>query len=116
MEYALTNLKTATIENRSALTNVGFAAKLRLIVKNLRNKMNAVDYKQVADGLIFLLICYGVRIGDIAVNGQESNSTTRRNAMINLAIRSIEGDLGPKHADKREAAISTNCKELRDGS
>ena len=39
------------------------------------------------------------RIGDIAVYGQESNSTTRRLAMMNLAIRGIEGDLGPEHAD-----------------
>jgi type I restriction enzyme M protein len=39
------------------------------------------------------------RIGDIAVYGQESNSTTRRLAMMNLAIRGIEGDLGDEHAD-----------------
>jgi len=39
------------------------------------------------------------RIGDIAVYGQESNSTTRRLAMLNMAIRGIEGDLGPIHTD-----------------
>ncbi len=42
---------------------------------------------------------HGGRIGDIAVYGQESNSTTRRLALMNLAIRGIEGDLGPEHAD-----------------
>ena len=42
---------------------------------------------------------HGGRIGDIAVYGQESNSTTRRLAMMNLAIRGIEGDLGDEHAD-----------------
>ena len=42
---------------------------------------------------------HGGRIGDIAVYGQESNSTTRRLAMMNLAIRGIEGDLGLEHAD-----------------
>ncbi len=42
---------------------------------------------------------HGGRIGDIAVYGQESNSTTRRLAMMNLAIRGIEGDLGEEHAD-----------------
>ena len=42
---------------------------------------------------------HGGRIGDIAVYGQESDSTTRRLAMMNLAIRGIEGDLGPEHAD-----------------
>ena len=42
---------------------------------------------------------HGGRIGDIAGYGQESNSRTRRLAMMNLAIRSIEGDLAPWHAD-----------------
>lgn len=36
---------------------------------------------------------------DIAVYGQESNPTTRRLALMNLAIRGIEGDLGPENAD-----------------
>ena len=58
----------------------------------------------------------GGRIGDIAVYGQESNSTTRRLAMMNLAIRGIEGDLGPEHASKREAATKTNLKGLGYGS
>ncbi|MEC8137929.1 MAG: class I SAM-dependent DNA methyltransferase, partial [Pseudomonadota bacterium] len=42
---------------------------------------------------------HGGRLGDIAVYGQESNPTTRRLAMMNLAIRGIEGDLGAEHAD-----------------
>ena len=42
---------------------------------------------------------YGGRIGDIAVYGQGSNSTTRRLAMMNLAIRGIEGILGPVYSD-----------------
>ena len=42
---------------------------------------------------------HGGRIGDIAVYGQESNPTTRRLAMMNLAIRGIDGNLGPEHAD-----------------
>ncbi len=45
------------------------------------------------------------RIGDVVVYGQESNSTTRRLAMMNPAIRGIEGDLGPVYASKLEAAI-----------
>ena len=36
---------------------------------------------------------------DIAIYGQESNPTTRRLAMMNLAIRGIDGDLGKEHAD-----------------
>ncbi|MCO6457897.1 MAG: SAM-dependent DNA methyltransferase [Pirellulaceae bacterium] len=42
---------------------------------------------------------HGGRIGDIAIYGQESNPTTRKLAMMNLAIRGIEGDLGAEHAD-----------------
>lgn len=42
---------------------------------------------------------HGGRIGDIAIYGQESNPTTRRLALMNLAIRGIEGDLGTEHAD-----------------
>ncbi|NDV63140.1 SAM-dependent DNA methyltransferase [Puniceicoccales bacterium CK1056] len=42
---------------------------------------------------------HGGRIGDISVYGQESNSTTRRLAVMNLAIRGIEADFGPEHAD-----------------
>ena len=42
---------------------------------------------------------HGGRIGDIVVYGQELNPTTRRLALMNLAIRGIEGDLGPEHAD-----------------
>jgi type I restriction enzyme M protein len=42
---------------------------------------------------------HGGRIGDIAIYGQESNPTTRRLAMMNLAIRGIDGDIGKEHAD-----------------
>ena len=39
------------------------------------------------------------RRGDISIYGQESNATTRRLAVMNLAIRGIEADFGPEHAD-----------------
>ena len=42
---------------------------------------------------------HGGRLGDISIYGQESNATTRRLALMNLAIRGIEGDFGPEHAD-----------------
>jgi len=42
---------------------------------------------------------HGGRIGDISIYGQESNATTRRLAVMNLAIRGIEADFGPEHAD-----------------
>jgi type I restriction enzyme M protein len=37
---------------------------------------------------------HGGRVGDISIFGQESNTTTWRLAMMNLAIRSIDADLG----------------------
>lgn len=38
-------------------------------------------------------------IGDISIYGQESNPTTWRLAKMNLAIRGLDGNLGPHHAD-----------------
>ncbi len=42
---------------------------------------------------------HGGRRDAVTVFGQESNATTWRMARMNLAIRGIEGKLGPKHAD-----------------
>ena len=53
---------------------------------------------------------HGGRIGDIAIYGQESNPTTRRLAMMNLAIRGIEGDLGPEHADSFRRDLHPDLK------
>jgi type I restriction enzyme M protein len=42
---------------------------------------------------------HGGKLGDISIYGQESNATTRRPAVMNLALRGIEADFGPEHAD-----------------
>ena len=42
---------------------------------------------------------HGGKIGDISIYGQESNSTTRRLAIMNLALRGIEADFGKEHSD-----------------
>jgi type I restriction enzyme M protein len=42
---------------------------------------------------------HGGRLGDISIYGQESNPTTRRLAVMNLALRGIEADFGPENAD-----------------
>ena len=42
---------------------------------------------------------HGGQLGDISIYGQESNCTTRRLAVMNLALRGIEADFGPEHAD-----------------
>jgi len=52
-----------------------------------------------ACAIVYLICSHGGRIGDIAIYGQESNPTTWRLAKMNLAIRRIEANLGPHHAD-----------------
>jgi type I restriction enzyme M protein len=42
---------------------------------------------------------HGGRVRDISIYGQKSNSTTRRLAVMNLALRGIEAGFGPEHAD-----------------
>ena len=42
---------------------------------------------------------HGGKLGDISVYGQESNPTTRRLAIMNLALRGIEADFGPEQED-----------------
>ena len=42
---------------------------------------------------------HGGKIGDIASIGQESNPTTWKLAKMNLALRGIDSNLGPHHAD-----------------
>jgi len=42
---------------------------------------------------------HGGRLRDISIYGQESNPTTWKLAKMNLAIRGIDANLGPHHAD-----------------
>jgi type I restriction enzyme M protein len=42
---------------------------------------------------------HGGQRDQVAIYGQESNATTRRLAVMNLAIRGFSADLGPEHAD-----------------
>ena len=42
---------------------------------------------------------HGGKRDDISIYGQESNSTTRQLALMNLAIRGIDANLGQEHAD-----------------
>ena len=46
-----------------------------------------------------LVESHGGKLGDISFYGQESNATIRRLAIMNLAIRGIEADIGKEHAD-----------------
>jgi type I restriction enzyme M protein len=53
---------------------------------------------------------HGGRIGDISIFGQESNPTTWRLAKMNLAIRGIEANLGPSHADTFQNDLHMDLK------
>ena len=53
---------------------------------------------------------HGGKIGDIAIYGQESNHTTRRLAIMNLAIRGIEADFGPENADTFKIDLHKDLK------
>jgi len=52
----------------------------------------------------------GGRINDIAIYGQESNPTTWKLAKMNLAIRGIESNLGPEHADSFHRDLHPDLK------
>ena len=52
-------------------------------------------------------------IGDTAIYGQESNATTRRLAVMNLALRGIEADFGPEHADTFRRDLGMSNAEVR---
>src|SRR3989442_1653829 len=53
---------------------------------------------------------HGGRVGDIAVYGQESNYTTWKLARMNLAIRAIDANLGPRNADSFRADLHPDLK------
>ena len=53
---------------------------------------------------------HGGKIGDISIYGQESNPTTWKLAKMNLAIRGIEGNLGPEHADSFRRDLHPDLK------
>jgi len=53
---------------------------------------------------------HGGKVGDISVYGQESNHTTWRLAKMNLAIRGIDGNLGPEHADSFHRDLHPDLK------
>lgn len=53
---------------------------------------------------------HGGRIGDVSIFGQESNPTTWRLAMMNLAIRGIEANLGGENADSFHRDLHPDLK------
>lgn len=56
------------------------------------------------------LEAHGGRRGHIAVYGQEANADTWKMAKINMAIRGIDADFGPYHADTFSHDLHQNLK------
>jgi type I restriction enzyme M protein len=56
------------------------------------------------------LEAHGGRRGHISVYGQEANSDTWKMAKINMAIRGIDADFGPYHADTFSNDLHPNLK------
>ena len=100
--------RSANKKSDSSAANLGFEAKLSLTADKLRNNLGAAEYKHAIRVLVETLPPYkervhdpccgsagmfvrseesveeesGGRMGNMAVYGQESNSTTRRLAML----------------------------------
>ncbi|MBI4064540.1 MAG: SAM-dependent DNA methyltransferase [Elusimicrobia bacterium] len=53
---------------------------------------------------------HGGKLGDISIYGQESNPTTWKLAKMNLAIRGIDANLGPEHADSFHRDLHPDLK------
>ncbi|MCB9735363.1 MAG: SAM-dependent DNA methyltransferase [Deltaproteobacteria bacterium] len=77
---------------------------VRLLVEMLEPYRGRVYDPCCGSGGMFVqslkfLDAHGGRRDQVTVYGQESNRTTWRMARMNLAIRGIEANLGPKHGD-----------------
>ncbi len=53
---------------------------------------------------------HGGKLGDLSIYGQESNPTTWKLAVMNLAIRGIDGDLGSHAADTFRSDLHPDLK------
>jgi type I restriction enzyme M protein len=53
---------------------------------------------------------HGGRLNDLSVFGEESNPTTWRLCKMNLAIRGIDGNIGPQHGDSFHNDIHKDLK------
>ena len=101
-EYFLTQFASAEGKNGGQFYTP--SCIVRLIVEMLGPYKGRVYDPCCGSGGMFVqsekfVLEHGGRIGDLSIYGQESNATTRRLTLMNLAIRNIEADFGPEHAD-----------------
>jgi type I restriction enzyme M protein len=101
-EYFLTQFASAEGKNGGQFYTPNCI--VRLIVEMLSPYKGRIYDPACGSGGMFVqsekfVLEHGGRIGDLSIYGQESNSTTRRLAIMNLAIRGIDADFGSENAD-----------------
>ncbi len=101
-EYFLTRFASAEGKNGGQFYTP--SCVVRLLVEMLAPYKGRIYDPCCGSGGMFVqsekfVEAHGGRVGDISIYGQESNATTRRLAVMNLALRGIEADFGPEHAD-----------------
>ena len=101
-EYFLTRFASAEGKNGGQFYTPSFV--VRCLVEMLKPYKGRIYDPACGSGGMFVqsekfVESHGGKLGDISIYGQESNATTRRLAVMNLALRGIEADFGPEHAD-----------------
>jgi len=101
-EYFLTQFASAEGKNGGQFYTPSYV--VRCLVEMLAPYKGRIYDPACGSGGMFVqsekfVEAHGGKLGDISVYGQESNPTTRRLAVMNLALRGIEADFGPEAAD-----------------
>lgn len=101
-EYFLTQFASAEGKNGGQFYTP--SSVVRLLVEMLAPYKGRIYDPCCGSGGMFVqsekfVEAHGGKLGDVSIYGQESNATTRRLAVMNLALRGIEADFGPEHAD-----------------
>lgn len=102
-EYFLTRFASAEGKNGGQFYTP--SCVVRLLVEMLAPHANSRIYDPCCgSGGMFVqserfIEEHGGQRDQVAIYGQESNATTRRLAVMNLAIRGFSADFGPEHAD-----------------
>jgi len=101
-EYFLTQFASAEGKNGGQFYTP--SCVVRLLVEMLAPYKGRIYDPCCGSGGMFVqsekfVEAHGGTLGDISIYGQESNPTTRRLAIMNLALRGIEADFGAENAD-----------------
>jgi type I restriction enzyme M protein len=105
-EYFLTQFASAEGKNGGQFYTP--SCVVRLLVEMLAPYKGRIYDPCCGSGGMFVqsekfVEAHGGKLGDISVYGQESNPTTRRLAIMNLALRGIEADFGTENAGSSPA-------------